>query len=105
MSIDRYNESEYTQHDYFQDCLKDFVTPKGWRNESYINDASPSFSYGKFQIFVQHPLEMERETDYKRFVICDIETQEFIIDYDNLDDVENFLTDLWLQHFTIKESK
>lgn len=46
---------------YFSGFWEDLPIPKEWRNESWTNDACPSWSYNGWHIFVDHPDHTQSE--------------------------------------------
>ena len=85
------NEEYYTNQEYFRDCLRHFVTPKGWQNVSYLNDEAPSFIFNDYQIFVEHYDPKQRLTDSKRFIVYDLKDETFIMESDFIEDVESII--------------
>ena len=90
------------EHPYFQQCLADVTgaIPKTWVNESYHNDACPSYSYNGWQIFIDHPdPDMRDVKEMQRFgvVVAEnygnglgIDTPEF--SSDDFQEVLNFVS-------------
>jgi len=57
--------------DFFKDCLADVTVPQGWTYSGWHNDACPSYTFGKYQIFIDHadPKQRELGEDSQRFHI------------------------------------
>ena len=78
--------------EYFKECLEDLEIPKDWEDVSYSNDTCPSFSFDRYQIFVEHKDPKRWECEGKRFRVI-LEFQygdggaDFYFDCDTIQEV------------------
>ena len=84
--------SKMKQQDYFIECLRDIAIPPEWENESYFNDAYPSFGFNGYQIWVAHKDPKQRETggEWLRFALTLLKeygTEGWIHQTDSFDEV------------------
>ena len=75
---------------YFKECLEDLEIPKDWVDCSYTNDTCPSFSFDRYQIFIEHRDPKRWEVEGKRFrVILEFQygQSDYFFDCDTMQEV------------------